>query len=130
MGLARQLTRVRRRLRVLYLRRRFGMFGRGSYIEAPMDILTNAANIDIGRGVYIRHHARLECHSSTPVGPLGRLTIGDGTHIEGYCSLGAASSVTIGRDVLIGANVAIRDHDHGFADTGSHRLRQDLVVSQ
>jgi acetyltransferase-like isoleucine patch superfamily enzyme len=55
--------------------------------------------------------------------------IGDRTHVEGYFSVSAASSVEIGHDVLIGANVAIRDHDHGTAIAGMHPLAQPLVVA-
>jgi acetyltransferase-like isoleucine patch superfamily enzyme len=36
--------------------------------------------------------------------------------------------VTIGHSVLIGSNVAIRDHDHGIAPD-EHRARQPLVVA-
>jgi acetyltransferase-like isoleucine patch superfamily enzyme len=38
----------------------------------------------------------------------------------------AAESVTIGNGVLIGSNVAIRDHDHGMAPD-SRRALQPLV---
>jgi len=53
--------------------------------------------------------------------------IGDDVQIEGYFSVAAAASVTIGDGVLIGSNVSIRDHDHGIAPD-RHRARQPLVA--
>ena len=78
----------------------FATFGDGSAIMWPLDALTEP----------------------------GRVRIGDDVQIEGYFSVSAAASVTIGDGVLIGSNVAIRDHDHGIAP-GSQRARQPLVAA-
>jgi acetyltransferase-like isoleucine patch superfamily enzyme len=63
--------------------------------------------------VLIRKGARLEA-----VGPEGdgapKLIIGDGTAIQFYFHCGAAQSVKIGRNVLMGGRVYITDHDHSF----------------
>jgi acetyltransferase-like isoleucine patch superfamily enzyme len=94
----------------------------------PLDALTEPDRIEIGRGVWIRAHARLEVVRTEAGEEPGRVRIGDDVQIEGYFSVSAADSVTIGNDVLIGSNVAIRDHDHGSAPD-RHRARQTLVAA-
>jgi acetyltransferase-like isoleucine patch superfamily enzyme len=104
-----------------------GAFGEGSTIKPPLDALTEPGRIEIGRGVSIRAHARLEAVQASAGAEPGRVRIGDDVQIEGYFSVAAADSVTIGNGVLIGSNVAIRDHDHGMAPD-RHRARQPLVA--
>jgi acetyltransferase-like isoleucine patch superfamily enzyme len=106
----------------------FATFGDGSAIMLPLDALTEPDRIEIGRDVSIRAHARLEAVRAVPGGEPGRIRIGDDVQIEGYFSVAAAVSVTIGNGVLIGSNVAIRDHDHGLAPD-RHRARQTLVAA-
>jgi acetyltransferase-like isoleucine patch superfamily enzyme len=116
-----------RRLRMAVLRRRFGAIGAGSWIGWPIDVLTEPAKITLGEGVSIRSHVRLEVGRPTSDAHFGRITIGPWTSMEGYCSVAAAESIEIGSNVLIGANVAIRDADHGFRELNSHRASQPLV---
>lgn len=104
----------------------FAAFGEGSAIMLPLDALSDPDRIEIGRGVSIRAHARLEAVPALPGDEPGRVRIGDNVQIEGYFSVAAAESVTIGNGVLIGSNVAIRDHDHGIAPD-SQRALQPLV---
>jgi acetyltransferase-like isoleucine patch superfamily enzyme len=104
----------------------FAAFGAESVIALPLDALTERDRIEIGRAVSIRAHARLEAVRAVPGGEPGRIRIGDEVQIEGYFSVAAAESVTIGNGVLIGSNVAIRDHDHGMAPD-SRRSLQPLV---
>jgi serine acetyltransferase len=106
----------------------FHSFGEGSAIMWPLDALTEPRQIEIGRDVSIRAHARLEAVRPDTGVDLGRVRIGNDVQIEGYFSVSAAESVTIGTGVLIGSNVAIRDHDHGI-EPDRHRARQPLVVS-
>jgi acetyltransferase-like isoleucine patch superfamily enzyme len=105
----------------------FAAFGDGSSIRWPLDALTEPDRIEIGRGVSVRAHARLEVVRTEADAEPGRLRIGDDVQIEGYFSVSAAKSVAIGDSVLIGSNVAIRDHDHGSAPD-RHRARQPLVA--
>jgi acetyltransferase-like isoleucine patch superfamily enzyme len=105
----------------------FAAFGDGSAIALPLEALTEPDRIEIGRDVSIRAHARLEAVRSDANGEPGRVRIGDDVQIEGYFSVAAAALVTIGNGVLIGSNVAIRDHDHGMAPD-LHRARQPLVA--
>jgi Acetyltransferase (isoleucine patch superfamily) len=119
---------VVRRLRMAQLRRRFGFIGSGTWIGWPIDLLTEPNRIRIGERVHIRSHVRLEAVRATPDAEWGRIVVGDGTTMEGYCSISAAESVEIGSSVLFGANVSVRDHDHGFEETGVHRGDQPLTV--
>jgi lipopolysaccharide O-acetyltransferase len=89
--------------------------------------LTNPASISIGRDFFSREHLRLEAVRATPEADPGRVTIGDDVHFEGYCNVSAAQEIRIGNGVLFGANVAVRDHDHGTQIPNVHRLRQPLV---
>jgi len=120
---------VCRRPRRRWLRTRFARFGRGSYLSWPIDLVTEPKHIEIGEAVFIRPHSRLEAVRANADAAPGRVVIGDRAHVEGYFSLSAADSVEIGHDVLIGANVAIRDHDHGTSMAGVHPLRQPLIVA-
>jgi acetyltransferase-like isoleucine patch superfamily enzyme len=119
---------VIRRLRMARLRRRFGSIGSGSWIGWPIDLLTAPNRIRIGERVRIRSHVRLEAVQATPGAERGRIVVGDRTTMEGYCSISAAESVEIGSSVLFGANVAVRDHDHGYLEMGVHRGDQPLTV--
>jgi acetyltransferase-like isoleucine patch superfamily enzyme len=118
-----------RRARRRWLRKRFARLGVGSYLSWPSDMITEPGHIEIGNGVFLRPHWRLEAVRANATASPGRVVIGDDTHVEGYFSLSAADSVEIGHDVLIGANVSIRDHDHGTAMPGVHPLGQPLIVA-
>jgi acetyltransferase-like isoleucine patch superfamily enzyme len=111
------------------LRRRFGSIGPNTSIGWPIDVLTEPGRIVLGERVRIRSHVRLEAVRVSPEAEPGQIVIGDGTSMEGYCSVNAAASIEIGRSVLIGANVAIRDHDHGFRDVNVYRASQPLVAA-
>lgn len=93
-------------------RRRFHAFGWRSRL-GRCDMLTNPRAISIGRNVLIRKGARLEAVGSD-AGDGPKLIIGDGTAIQFYFHCGAASRVTIGRNVLMGGRVYITDHDHSY----------------
>lgn len=67
------------------------------------------AQVSLGTGVWIRHHAEVLIEG-------GRLTIGEGTYVGPYAVLNGHESLTIGRRCLIAEMVAIRDVDHDFAD--------------
>jgi acetyltransferase-like isoleucine patch superfamily enzyme len=110
------------------LRREFGFIGPNTYVAWPVDVLTDPQQIVVGELVRIRSHVRLEAVRMTRDAEPGHIVIGDGTSMEGHCSVSAAQSIEIGSSVLIGANVTIRDHDHGFRDVASHRGHQPLVA--
>lgn len=111
------------------LGRRFGSIGPRTVIYWPIGELTEPQRIMLGKGISIRSHVRLETVRVTPDAEPGRIVIGDHTSMEGYCSVSAAESIEIGSNVLFGAYVAIRDHDHGFREVSVHRNAQPLVTS-
>ena len=92
----------------------------------PIDVLTRPDRISIDDEVFIRSHVRLEAVRAVPEAEPGTISIGRRAHFEGYCSISSASSVTIGTNVLFGANVTIRDHDHGFSLEDVHPLELPL----
>jgi len=98
----------------LWWRWRFHSFGWRSRL-GRCDMLTSPRAISIGCNVLIRKGARLEAVGENPGGG-PRLIIGDGTAIQFYFHCGAAESVKIGRNVLMGGRVYITDHDHCFDD--------------
>jgi acetyltransferase-like isoleucine patch superfamily enzyme len=114
------------RARRVWLRSRFARLGKGSVVGWPIDVLTRPDRISIGDEVFIRPHVRLEAVRAVPEAEPGTIAIGRRAHFEGYCSISAASFVTIGANVLVGANVAIRDHDHGFSLEDVHPLELPL----
>lgn len=118
-----------RRIWMAHLRRQFGAIGAGSEIEWPIDVITEPQCIFIGEHVRIRKHARLEAVRAARGAEPGRVVIGDRTSMEGYCSVSAAVSVEIGADVLFGANVAIRDNEHGYRELDKHRGTQPLSIA-
>ena len=105
---------------------RFKNFGWRSTLQSCV-LLTTPQNISIGRSVIIRKGARLEVVSDKPGGR--ELTIGDNTAIQFNFHCGAASSVIIGKDVVIGGNVYITDHDHCFDDPDLSVRRNTKLVS-
>lgn len=117
------------RARRLWLRRRFARLGKGSSIGWPIDVLTRPDRISIDDEVFIRSHVRLEAVQAFPEAEPGTISIGRRAHLEGYCSISSASSITIGTNVLFGANVAIRDHDHGFSLEDVHPLELPLKLA-
>lgn len=100
--------RVRDRAFSLAMRSSFESLGPRSRLSLPIQ-LEGARRIAIGNHVYLGPGCWLLTHE-----PGGRLEIGDGTSIAGYCVLSAATSVRIGRKVLFARNVYIADHRHGF----------------
>ena len=70
--------------------------------------------MEIGDDVHIGHHCVLEAFKKLTQTP--SITIGDRTSIGDYCHLGAAVSIKIGNDVLMGRFVLVEDHNHGNID--------------
>ena len=92
----------------LAMRSSFQSMGSRSRLSLPIQ-LVGAERVTIGSRVYLGPGCWLLTHE-----PAGRLSIGDGTSIAGYCVLSAAVEVRIGRSVLFARNVYIADHRHGF----------------
>ncbi|MGP8173714.1 MAG: acyltransferase [Terracidiphilus sp.] len=99
---------------VLYYRRVFASFGRGSVIYKPM-MLSNPQFMHIGRNVTIRKGVRLETIQSDPENP-PELRIGDNVNIEQNVHIVCHSRVVIGNNVSITGHCAIVDVTHTYND--------------
>ncbi|MCK4753163.1 MAG: acyltransferase [Planctomycetes bacterium] len=106
---------------------RFRRFEWRSRLGRP-DTLACAKAISIGRKVNIRKGARLEVVGSWD-GRHPKITIGDGCGIQFYFHCGAALSVTIGKNVGIGARVLITDHDHVFDEHETSCIRTSKLLA-
>jgi acetyltransferase-like isoleucine patch superfamily enzyme len=129
--------RLRDRAFSLALRSSFESFGPRSRISLPAQ-LEGTERIALGNHVYLGPGCWLLTHeppSAPPDAPGrtpaaaggGRLEIGDGTSIAGYCVFSAAASIRIGRKVLFARNVYVADHRHGFERTDLPVIEQPLA---
>ena len=101
----------------------FASFGRRSVIQPPVR-LGGVDRIAIGEDVMIGTGSWLQAlGDETGVA----LEVGDGTSIVGHCVLSAASSIRIGRRVLIARNAYISDHSHAFQDTSAAVMDQGIT---
>lgn len=107
---------------------RFGKFGWRSRLKS-CDILGNPRLINIGEKVTIYKGARLEAVGDTAKN-VPKIIIGNGTVIHLYFHCGAASSVTIGHDVLIAGHVYITDHDHVYDDPELNTIKCGKLISK
>ena len=92
---------------------RLGELGRGSRFESQI-IWHKPEGIAIGSNVIIKRRCRLEAINIGKMPGAIPLRIGDNTSFQQGCQVTAAQRVTIGNDVLIGANVLITDNDHVY----------------
>lgn len=73
--------------------------------------------IKIGKGFNSRAGLRMECLDVCElIGHAPQLIIGNEVSMNFRCHIGVVNQVPIGNDVLIGSNVLITDHSHGFND--------------
>jgi acetyltransferase-like isoleucine patch superfamily enzyme len=108
------------------LARQLGSLGAGSFIAWPVSIY-DPKRVFLGEGVTIRAGARLDAVRATPDAEPGRIVVGHRTVMMERCSVASAAAVEIEHDVLFGANVAVRDADHGFSVPDRHRASEPLV---
>jgi lipopolysaccharide O-acetyltransferase len=124
-GVNRDLERLRTRAFTALLRGSFGSCAPSARIQYPLR-LNGERGVSIGDGVFIASNCWLATYEHD--GRQGRLKIGDGTRITGYCVLAAAASVSIGRSVLFARNVYVADHRHAFEDTSRPILDQGFAA--
>lgn len=116
-------TRCRARLFSLLCSGAFHSFGRKSVIMPPLRV-GGETHIAIGKQVFIGPGSWLQVIAtdeelSSPV-----VQIGDGTRIVGSCTITAARSVIIEKNVLMAARVYVSDHIH------AHGSRTVPIVEQ
>lgn len=113
LGVYRGWVRVRARAFSSGAAGAFAEFGARSTLQLPVR-LRGEGRIAVGGDVFVGAGSFLQVLDGS--GDDVALRIGDGTSITGDCVLSAASSIRIGRRVLIARNVYVADHRHGFAD--------------
>jgi acetyltransferase-like isoleucine patch superfamily enzyme len=75
-------------------------------------------------------HIGSRCSFEISVNPAASVTIGSNTWISRDCCIVSCNSITIGRNVLIGELVSLRDTTHAHADaTRSIKSQGDIVGS-
>jgi acetyltransferase-like isoleucine patch superfamily enzyme len=115
-GAYRTWLRVRDRAFTIAVRRSFASFGSKSVIQLPVR-LDGESHVDVGRDVFIGAGSWIQVIFEAPLsGSKPTIAIGDGTSIAGLCVLSAASSIRIGKKVLMARSVYIADHGHEFSD--------------
>jgi lipopolysaccharide O-acetyltransferase len=92
-------------------------------LELPLRIW-GEEHIEIGEDVFIGAQSWLQVLTSDQRHPTPAIRIGDGTSIAGFCTVSAAQSVTIERNVLIARYVYIADHAH------AHLARDRAIKDQ
>jgi acetyltransferase-like isoleucine patch superfamily enzyme len=111
--------RVRARLFTFVIRRSFAAWGPQSVAVPPLRLNGERA-IKIGARVRFGPGCWLNA-----IG--GVIAVGDGCSFSGDCTISAAESVIIGREVLLARGVHIGDHDHAFADTSRPVMQQGVA---
>ena len=98
-------------------------------IKSP--IILTPQFIELGENVYIGHHARIQgikSYNGDSFQPLIKLN--DGVSIQQNIHLTCASSIVIGKNTAIAANVTITDIHHPDDDVTLPIERQRLVVKE
>lgn len=103
----------------------FASFGARSVIEPPVR-LGGEGRISIGDDVFVGGGSWLQVLPSEEAAGVA-LSIGDGTSIAGNCVLSAASSVRLGRRVLVARGVYVSDHIHAYDDPTRAVLDQGVA---
>lgn len=108
----------------------FAKIGEGSSIKNPI-LLKNIKKVFIGKNVFIRDHARIECviekdsQTFTPV-----LILEDGVSFEQRCHITVAGEMIIGKGTIASFDVMITDIDHEYEDLNLPVAQQPLKVSK
>ena len=115
---------VRARLFRLLHARRFGHFGHGTVVLAPIAV-EGAERIHLGGKVYVAHQTCLAAVPHTGSSDC-RLEIGDGSRIGRFNHFYATRRVVLGAKVLTANNVYISDNLHGYRDPDKAVLDQPV----
>lgn len=113
---------VRARLFRLLHGGRFGSFGRGTLVVAPIAV-EGAERIHLGSDVYVAHQTCLAAQPHTGSAEC-RLEIGDGSRIGRFNHFYATRRIVLGAKVLTANNVYISDNLHGYRDPEAAVLDQ------
>lgn len=109
---------------LLFDKRRYGGFGKCSYIKSPLQIEC-PQNIFIGDKVVVGYKSWLAANPLT--GGFVELKIEDGCNIGNFNHIYATHSVVLHRNVLTADKVYISDNSHGFEDIDSPVIKQPII---
>ena len=87
--------------------------------------------IELGSGVYIGHHSRIEGvsrYNDKSFMPI--IKIGDGSTVQQGLYLTCANRIVIGKNTAIAANVTITDINHPYDDINLPIENHDIAVSE
>lgn len=119
-----------RTLRNKFLFRKYGSFGKTSYMEKPLRII-HPERIFVGEHVSILQGLRMEAETNWQGQKLkGRIIIKDGTSLEQGCHIIAANKLVIGEHCTISAHVYISDCSHCYEDITKDVKEQPLIVKK
>jgi acetyltransferase-like isoleucine patch superfamily enzyme len=107
----------------LLVGRAFAAFGKRTVLQLPVR-LEGEDRITLGERVFVGSASWLQVIGDDPA---AQLTIGDGTALSGHTVLSCASSLTIGRSVLMARGVYVADHGHAFTDLERPVIAQGLA---
>jgi acetyltransferase-like isoleucine patch superfamily enzyme len=111
----RRWDRVKARIYTTAIGRELGACGHGTVLIPPVR-LHGEDDIYLGVEVFIGRGSWLQTVPQKLGGANGVLRVGSGTRIGRYCVISAAAVIDIGASVLMGQNVLVVDHNHGFSD--------------
>ena len=85
--------------------------------------------IEKGSRLVIKGSARLARHFSVLIKNGASLTLGDGFTCNNGCTLSCVKGITVGDDVLLGGNIALRDSDgHKIYNDGSPSVPEKEII--
>jgi acetyltransferase-like isoleucine patch superfamily enzyme len=114
-------TRRRVRAGLVRVRHPRARFAANCDIRAGFRLLIlGDGSVHVGPRCVIDRDATFECR--------GSLVVGSRSVFGHHVTIGVRDSVQIGSDCLIAEMVSIRDHDHGFYDTGIP-MRQQVALT-
>ncbi len=102
---------------LVYYSRRFGSFGKGTWMRKPIALI-GSRQINIGDNGFIRDGARLEVVNRPGMEP-GRIVIGNNVNMEQNVHIVACDSIVIEDDVCFAPRCTIVDTTHPVGDSGS-----------
>jgi acetyltransferase-like isoleucine patch superfamily enzyme len=94
----------------------FAEFGIGASVDFTTEVRKSSArHIAIGSGVLVGPDAWLNV-VARPCETRAVIEIGQGSQLGRRCVISAKNGIRLERDVLLGPNVLIMDHNHAYAD--------------
>lgn len=108
---------------VLLLKRRHSIKGWNHLFASPFYAFRQSGGkFTLGKNIHL-----MESNWLSVVG--GEILIGDDSTFSHHCTLVSMAKIEIGRDTLIGNNVSIYDHNHGFRKAGQPYREQGYEVA-